>query len=87
LEQCVTTNDTDDEKKVALLQNLMRSKTYNLLYSLTAGIKSADKIFAEIVESLQNYLSGFCRMFLFLQRESKEKMRQFLNLSVQEEFK
>lgn len=49
-----------NEKKVTLLQSVMRAKTHNVLDSLTAGIKSADKTFAEIVESLQNYLSGIC---------------------------
>lgn len=76
-----------NEKKVTLLQSVMRAKAYNVLDSLTVGIKSADKTFAEIVESLQNYLSGICWVYLLLWRGSKEKMRQFLNLSVQKGFK
>lgn len=59
-EQCITTSDISNEQKVTLLQSAMRAKANNVLYRLTAGIKSADKTFAEIVESLQNYLSGIC---------------------------
>lgn len=60
IEQCIITNDISNEEKVTLLQSVMRAKAYSMLYSLTAGIKSADKTFAEIVESPQNYLSGIC---------------------------
>lgn len=58
--QYIIANCISVEKKVTLLQSVMRAKAYNVLYSLTAGIKSVDKTFAETVESLQNYLSGIC---------------------------
>lgn len=47
----------------------MRAETLKLLYSLTADIKSADKTFAEIMESVQNYLSGIC----FYKEDQKRK--------------
>jgi len=41
-------NEIDDERKVAVLLSVMGAKTYNLLRSLIAPAKPADKTFTEI---------------------------------------
>uniref|UniRef100_A0A8C5DSV5 B-cell translocation gene 3 n=1 Tax=Gouania willdenowi TaxID=441366 RepID=A0A8C5DSV5_GOUWI len=46
-EQYCLANDIRDERKVAVLLSLMGAKTYNLLRSLTAPDKPADKTISE----------------------------------------
>ncbi|XP_028329886.1 uncharacterized protein LOC114480190 [Gouania willdenowi] len=56
-EQYCLANDIRDERKVAVLLSLMGAKTYNLLRSLTAPDKPADKTIGEITETLKNHLN------------------------------
>lgn len=56
VEQYCLANDIGNERKVVLL-SVMGAKTYNLLRSLTAPVKPAEKTFKEIVDVLQMHLN------------------------------
>lgn len=57
VEQYCLANDIGNERKVAVLLSVMGAKTYNLLRSLSAPVKPAEKTFKEIVEVLQTHLN------------------------------
>uniref|UniRef100_A0AAV2KEZ7 Gag protein n=1 Tax=Knipowitschia caucasica TaxID=637954 RepID=A0AAV2KEZ7_KNICA len=56
-DQYCLANGIEDERKVAVLLSLMGAKTYNLLRSLIAPAKPADKTIEEITRTLKNHLN------------------------------
>ncbi len=57
VEQYCLANDIGNEIKVAILLSVIGTRTYNLLHSLTAPVKPAEKTFKEIVDVLQMHLN------------------------------
>lgn len=57
VEQYCLVNDIGNERKVAVLLSVMGTRIYNLLHSLTAPVKPAEKTFKEIVDVLQMHLN------------------------------
>lgn len=57
LDQYCVANDIPEGKKVAVLLSVMGAKTYNLLRSLLAPTKPADKAYKDIVAVLQTHLN------------------------------
>ena len=57
LEQFYEANDIADEKKVAVLLSVIGGKTYDLLRSLTAPQRPAERNFAQLCEILESHFS------------------------------
>lgn len=57
VEQYCLANEIQDERQVAVLLSVMGAKTYNLLCSLVAPAKPADKTFDEITRTLKSNLN------------------------------
>ncbi|CAL9701119.1 unnamed protein product [Knipowitschia caucasica] len=62
-DQYCLANGIEDERKVAVLLSLMGAKTYNLLRSLIAPAKPADKTIEEITRTLKNHLNPASLVF------------------------
>ncbi|XP_061131472.1 uncharacterized protein LOC133171215 [Syngnathus typhle] len=57
VEQYCLANEIQDERKVAVLLSVMGAKMYNLLRSLVAPAKPADKTFDEIMQIMKSHLN------------------------------
>ena len=57
LEQFIAANDIAADKRVAVMLSVVGSKTYELLRTMTAPTKPADKTFAQLCEILETHLA------------------------------
>ena len=55
LEQFIAANDVAEDKHVPVLLSVIGGRTYELLRTLTAPQRPAEKTFAELCEILENH--------------------------------